>query len=153
MRFSKLALMALVLGLFSTASIAGVSDAEFIDVVKKANASVLEKGLPDIAIPLWVERTFRHGAKAAWEVNDCGEGGDRRIAPVCVEVKIPQQNGYYLHISSIVGDTEGKKRAKPQPWMVYFLKSENYKAIDVKHAKTIAEAIQLYKTVLSAKPK
>lgn len=153
MRFSKLALTVLVLGLFATASIAGIPDAEFIDVIKKSNASILEEGLPNIAVPQWVENTFQYGAKATWEVNDCGEGGDGRVSPVCVEVKIPQQNGYYLHISSIVGDIEGKKTAKPQLWMVYFFKSENYKAIDIKNVKTIAEAIQLYKTDLSAKPK
>lgn len=120
---------------------------------QKSNASILEEGLPNIAVPQWVENTFQYGAKATWEVNDCGEGGDGRVSPVCVEVKIPQQNGYYLHISSIVGDIEGKKTAKPQLWMVYFFKSENYKAIDIKNVKTIAEAIQLYKTDLSAKPK
>jgi hypothetical protein len=153
MRFSKSSLIVIAFGLFSTTSIARIQDAEFMDVIKKSNASILEEGLPNIAIPLWVERTFHHGAKASWEVNDCGEGGDGRVAPVCVEVNIPQQNGYYLHISSVVGDTEGKKIAKPQLFMVYFIKSENYKAIDLKQIKTIAEAIQLYKTDLSARPK
>ena len=132
-------------------SIAQIQDSEFIDTVKTTNASVLEKGLPNIVIPQWLENTFQYGKNATWEVNDCGEGGDERTAPVCVEIKVPQQNGYYLHISSIVGDTAGQKIAKPQLMMVYFYKSDGYKTLDVINVKTIAEAIQLYKTNLGAK--
>jgi hypothetical protein len=43
MRFSKSSLMVLVIGLFATTSIARIQDAEFIDVVKKSNASILEE--------------------------------------------------------------------------------------------------------------
>jgi hypothetical protein len=100
-----------------------------------------------------LEKTFQYGGKATWEVNDCGEGGDGRSAPVCVEIIIPQQNGYNLHISTIVGDTAGQKVSKPQVMMVYFHKAEGYKTLDVIRVKTIAEAIQLYKTNLGAKSK
>jgi hypothetical protein len=40
MRFSKSSLMVLIFGLFSTTAIAKIQDAEFIDVLKKSNASI-----------------------------------------------------------------------------------------------------------------
>lgn len=142
-----------LLVLLPTTSFAGLQDSDFIDVINKSNAAILEKGLSDIAIPVWLENTFQHGGKAAWEVNDCGEGGDGRSAPVCVDIIIPQQNGYKLHISTVVGDTAGQKVAKPQIMMIYFHKADGYKTIDLIRVKTIAEAIQLYKTNLEAKAK
>jgi len=134
-------------------SIAKIQDSDYIDIVKKTKAAILEKGLPDIVIPRWLENIFENGGKATWEVNDCGEGGDGRTAPVCVESIIPQQNGYYLHISIIVGDTTGQKIAKPQTMMIYFRKAYGYKTIDLINVKTISEAIRLYKTDLSIKSK
>jgi hypothetical protein len=142
-----------LLFLLPTSSFAGLQDSDFIDMIKKSNAAILEKGLPAIAIPVWLENTFQYGGKATWEVNDCGEGGDGRSAPVCVEMIIPQQNGYNLHISTVVGDTAGQKVVKPQIMMVYFHKADGYKTLDVIRVKTIAEAIQLYKTNLGAKSK
>jgi hypothetical protein len=127
-----------------------IKDSEFIDTVKNTKASTLEKGLPDIAIPQWIENTFQYTGKVTWEVNDCGEGGDGRAAPVCVEMIIPQQDGYYLHISSVVGDTTGQKIVEPHVMMVYFHKPEGYKTLDLINVKTIAEAIQLYKTKLAS---
>ncbi|KAF0145869.1 MAG: hypothetical protein FD156_547 [Nitrospirae bacterium] len=134
-------------------SIAQIQDSDYINIVKKTKAGVLEKGLPDIVIPQWLENTFTCGGKATWEVNDCGEGGDGRTAPACVESIIPQQNGYYLHISIIVADTTGQKIAKPQTMMIYFRKPDGYKTLDLINVKTISEAIRLYKTDLSVKSK
>ena len=128
-------------------------DSEFIDIIQKTKASVLEKGLPDIIIPQWLENMFQFGRNTTWEVNDCAEGGDGRASPVCVEMKVPQQNGYYLHISCVVGDTAGRKIDKPRLMTVYFYKSEGYKTLDVINVKTIAEAIQLYKTDLGVREK
>ncbi len=135
--------------LLPTSSFARLQDSEFIDIIKKSSAAVLEKGLPDIAIPIWLENTFQYGGKTTWEVNDCGEGGDGRSAPVCVEMIIPQQNGYKLHISTVVGDIAGQKTARPQIMMIYFHKAEGYKTLDIINVKTISEAIRLYKTDLS----
>lgn len=122
-------------------------------MIKKSDAAILEKGLPNIAIPAWLENTFQYGGKTTWEVNDCGEGGDGRSTPTCVDIIIPQQNGYTLHISTVVGDTSGQKVAKPQIMMIYFHKADGYKTIDLIRVKSIAEVIQLYKTNLGAKPK
>ena len=142
-----------LLFLLPTSSFARLSDSDFIDMIKKSRAATLERGLPDIVIPVWLEKTFQYGGRTTWEVNDCGEGGDGRSAPVCVEMIIPQQNGYELHISSVVGDTAGQKVTKPQIMMIYFHKADGYKTLDLINVKTISEAIRLYKTDLSVKSK
>ena len=154
MKLPRLSLIAFLCIVYSSSSVAAVKDSEFIDAVQKANASTLEKGLPDISILQWVKNTFEHGENATWEVNDCGEGGDGREAPACVEFIIPQWNGYYLHISSMVGGiTTQQVVTKPHLWMVYFYKAEGYKVLDVININTIAEAIRLYKSNLSARKK
>jgi len=153
MKFHGSSVVALLCVLYSSSSIAEIKDSAFIDAVQTTKASTLEQGLPDVPILQWIENTFEQGGNTIWEVNDCGEGGDAREAPVCVEFIIPQQNGYYLHISSIVGGTNAQVIAKPHLWMVYFYKSEGYKALDVINIKTITEAIRLYKNNLGARIK
>ena len=148
MKFISSSVIAFLCIVFSSNSIAEVKDSVFIDAVQKSKASILELGLPDVPILQWIKNTFEHGGNTIWEVNDCGEGGDGREAPVCVEFKIPQQNGYYLHISSVVGGINAQVVTKPHLWMVYFYKSEGYKTLDVININTIAEAIRLYKTNL-----
>lgn len=148
MKLLRSSLIALLCIAYSSTSIAEVKDSEFIDAVQQSKISALEQGLPDVPILQWVIETFQHGKNAVWEVNDCGEGGDGKQAPTCVEFKIPQQNGYYLHISSVVGRANAQVITKPHLWMVYFYKSEGYKTLDVINVSTIAEAIRLYKTNL-----
>jgi hypothetical protein len=43
-----------------------------------------------------------------WEVNDCGEGGDGRAAPTCVEAILDLAPDTTAHISLIVADLTGK---------------------------------------------
>ena len=142
---------ALVFLFLPVVSIAEDNDSSLIDVVRNLNVATLEEGLPDIAVPLWLEQAFEHGKQVEWEVNDCGEGGDGRTAPFCVEAIIPQQKGYRLHISVIVADRARQKISKPQILMIYFNKREGYKTLDVIRVKIISEAIRLFKTDLGAK--
>jgi len=151
MKVKILSTIALLLLSLPTSSIAAGNDSLFINVIKNLKAITLEKGLPDIAVPLWLEKAFEQGGNPVWEVNDCGEGGDGRVAPVCVESIIPQQKGYYLHISFVVADTAGHKIAKPQIMMIYFRKSEGYKTKDLVQVKTLSDATRLYKTDLEAR--
>jgi hypothetical protein len=121
----------------------------FIRALEKTKASELEKGLPDRVIPQWIENTFQGGGKTRWAVNDCGEGGVGGPTPVvCVDIQIPQKNGYSLHINSVVGNSAGEMMDKPHVLQVYFYKGEGHKTIDVIHVKTISEAIEIYKTEL-----
>lgn len=148
MRLLTISIIAFLCTVFSLSSATQIEDSEFIDIIKKTKAASLEHGLPDKTISLWIESTFRNSGKTKWEVNDCGEGGDGRSSPICVEIQIPQQDGYYLHICSIVGDISGQVIGRPHLRMVYFLKSEGFKIIDVINVKSISEAIQMYKTDL-----
>jgi len=98
----------------------------------------------------WIKKTFEKGREAKWESNDCGEGYhvDNPQTPTCIEVQIPQEDGYYLHINSIISVTSKQEVTKIQLWMVYFYKGEGYKTIDVIDVKTIGEAVLLYQTSL-----
>ncbi|MEP6622382.1 MAG: hypothetical protein ABJE47_23870 [bacterium] len=43
-----------------------------------------------------------------WEVNDCGEGGDGRAAPTCVEAILDLAPDTTAHVSLIAADLAGK---------------------------------------------
>jgi hypothetical protein len=125
----------------------------FIEAVQNTKTSVLENNLPNALFKDWVASSFDKGNEAKWIINDCGEGSsvNNPRSPTCVEVQIPQKNGYYLHISSIIGVTSDQVIVKPKLWMIYFYKGEGYKTLDVVMVKTIDEAIHLYKTTLGEK--
>src|SRR5260221_13546349 len=50
-----------------------------------------------------------------WEVNDCGEGGDGREAPTCVEAIFGLSGDATAHASLAVTRIDGK-RMKPAIW-------------------------------------
>lgn len=153
MQALTLLLMSFALYLASFTSFAELRDSDLIEAVKNARGSTLEKDLPNLLIKDWVKNTFEKGAEAKWEVNDCGEGSTTTNpgTPICVELQIPQKNGYYLHINSIIGMTTEQEMTKPHLWMVYFYKGEGYKTIDVIHVRTINEAILFYQKPLGRK--
>ena len=111
MHASRFLLTLAVLIAASSASFAGLRDADLVGAVKNSKASILESGLPSIRIEDWVTKTFEKGSEAKWEVNDCGEGWhiDDPRTPVCVEIQIPQKNGYVLHINTIIERTPSSR--------------------------------------------
>ena len=50
-----------------------------------------------------------------WELNDCGEGGDGRVAPTCVEAILQLTADTTAHASLIVAGVDGI-RSKPAVW-------------------------------------
>ena len=50
-----------------------------------------------------------------WEVNDCGEGGDGRAAPTCVEAILTLAADTTAHASVVVRDIRGRPRS-PRIW-------------------------------------
>lgn len=153
MHASRFLLTLAVLIVVSSASLAELREADLVAAIKNSKSSILESGLPSISIEDWVIKRFEKGSEAKWEVNDCGEGwhiNDPRT-PVCVEIQIPQKNGYVLHINTIIKIGAEQKVSEPQIWLIYFFKSENYKTIDVVDVKTIKEAVLLYQENLESK--
>jgi len=138
-----------LLTIFTFAINGSASDADAIDFVKSIQVSKLEKGLPDTPYQEWINTTFKSN-QVVWEVNDCGEGGDGKvIVPSCVEVQILQNNGHWLHISTVLGISGKNIITDVSLWMIYFYKSEGHKTIDVKQIQTITEAVKLFKTKLT----
>jgi hypothetical protein len=79
------------------------------------------RGPPELASafvswPQWLADIRGIPASAiAWEVNDCGEGGDGRAAPTCVEAIFHLGGDSTAHASLAVADIDGK-RTKPSVW-------------------------------------
>jgi len=149
----KLLIVSAALFLSSFTTLAGDGVSSLIEAVKNTKVSTLEQTLPNIIMKDWINKTFEKGREAKWESNDCGEGYhvDNPQTPTCIEVQIPQEDGYFLHINSIVSVTSKQEITKLQLWMVYFYKGEGYKTIDVIDVKTIEEAVLLYQTSLGKK--
>ena len=143
--------MPVILFVASSISFAELREVDLIEAVKNSKASILESGLPDLSIEDWVTKSFEKGSKAKWESNDCGEGWhiDNPKTPVCVEIKIPQENGYVLHTNTIINSEQ--EIYEPKIWLIYFYKGENYKTIDSFVVESIREAMRLYKTNLGRK--
>ena len=72
----------------STGAVAHAQDSLLIASAQRAAVSTLDSGYARTPLSRWLERAGRLPASAIrWEVNDCGEGGDGRKAPTCVEAR------------------------------------------------------------------
>jgi hypothetical protein len=78
------------------------SEQQAIEHAKETIVRSVDGTLPNQRLDLWLQDLFGSTARAAWEVNDCGEQtgdpqADRgRDFPMCVEVSIPLDNGRAL---------------------------------------------------------
>jgi hypothetical protein len=82
--------LAAILALISLPLLAQDRDAEFIRTVRQLPANVLDPVVFPVATSF--EQVFSihtrvPAAALEWRVNDCGEGGDGRKAPTCVEAR------------------------------------------------------------------
>ncbi len=102
-----------IAGLTPTVAIA---QSALIDRAKRVSVSSLDATLPRVPFETWLKE-FRgvHGSAIRWEINDCGEGGDGRQAPTCVEAILHLTADTTAHASIVVADIDGK-RFKPSVW-------------------------------------
>ena len=75
----------------------------------------LDSTLPAVPFDRWLAQVRGGGSEITWEVNDCGEGGDGRQAPTCVEAILRLTSDSTAHASIVVADIDGK-RFKPSVW-------------------------------------
>lgn len=69
---------------------ATVAGQDLIASTRRMPASAVDSTLPRTRLDVWLASLRGTPASAiTWEVNDCGEGGDGRDAPTCVEAGIP----------------------------------------------------------------
>ena len=74
----------------------------------------LDSNLPAVPLERWLGYLCPP-ADIKWEVNDCGEGGDGRQAPTCVEAILALGGDTTAHASISLLDVEGK-RVTPGVW-------------------------------------
>jgi hypothetical protein len=88
--------------------------------VQATPVSTLESGAPQTTLVQWLARLGgKTSSEIAWETNDCGEGGDGRAAPACVEGKVLLGADTTASVSVAFADTEGRSGGKPSLYMMY----------------------------------
>jgi len=92
---------------------ASASGQDLVAFAKRIPVASLDSTLPAVSLESWLADLRGVPPSAiAWEVNDCGEGGDGRQAPTCVEAIIPLPADSTAHLVLIVAAADGS-RSKP----------------------------------------
>jgi hypothetical protein len=87
-----------------------------ITTVQRVSVATLDSTMPAIPLERWLTRLAGPSHALSWEVNDCGEGGDGREAPTCVEAIVALRGDTTAHLSLIVADLEGGRAVPPAIW-------------------------------------
>jgi hypothetical protein len=91
---------------------------EFVAAVKRMPVASLDSSLPAVPFERWLAELRGIPASAIeWEVNDCGEGGDGREAPTCVEAMLNLSADTTAQASLVVAGIDGK----PSPPVIWDL--------------------------------
>lgn len=96
--------------------------------VKRLPASKLDSALPQIPLETWIANLSGvPKPKISWEVNDCGEGGDGRAAPTCVEASFALRDGKSASVSLAITDVQGKS-VEPSTWYAVIGAGDSFKS-------------------------
>jgi hypothetical protein len=103
----------------SAAIAAQGQDSALIERARQVSVASLDSNLPVMPLEQWLA-TLRPLPPSAlhWEVNDCGEGGDGREAPTCVEATLDLAPDTTAHASLIMAGLDGAPD-RPAVWMLY----------------------------------
>jgi hypothetical protein len=94
---------------------------EFIMLAQRVSVSSLARSFPAIPFARWLAQTGAvTQAAIRWEVNDCGEGGDARTAPTCVEAVFNLASDATAHASLLLAARDGTP-TKPAIYSLYAL--------------------------------
>jgi hypothetical protein len=89
---------------------------ELLAVARRVPVASLDSTLPAVPFDQWLAQLGGVPASAIqWEVNDCGEGGDGREAPTCVEAILRLTADTTAHASLVVAGIDGR-RSTPAIW-------------------------------------
>lgn len=104
-------------------------DEVLILLAKQTLVSTLAPAYPSIPLQQWLGEVADVDTTAiSWEVNDCGEGGDGRQAPTCVEAMVPVLPDTTVHISLFARSSTGAS-SEPAIWMLYSAESGQYQIL------------------------
>ena len=113
---------AVTLGILLLAGNAGgawAQDAALIGAARHATVASLDSAQPRVQFEEWFAGLGRVPRSAIhWEVNDCGEGGDGRLAPTCVEAGLELAPDTAAYATLIVAAIDGSP-ARPAIWMLF----------------------------------
>jgi hypothetical protein len=111
------ALVALLASGTATRTLA--QEAALIAAAQQVSVASLDSTYPHVPFEKWLAELGRVRTSAIqWEVNDCGEGGDGRVAPTCVEASLEVAPRDTVYASLIVAGIDGV-RSTPAIWMLY----------------------------------
>ena len=81
---------------------------DLIAAAKRVRVDVLDSTLTNVSFEKWLTDLRPSGSSTiAWEVNDCGEGGDGNVGPTCVEVILSLSGDSTAHASIIMVGRDG----------------------------------------------
>jgi hypothetical protein len=99
--------VALVLGLLVTGARPAAAQ-DLVAASKGLSVASLDSTLAPVPLESWLASLRSIPASAiTWEVNDCGEGGDRQHGPTCVEAILPLPGDSTAHLILIVVGADG----------------------------------------------
>ena len=82
---------------------------DLVALAKRTSVASLDSTLPATPLERWLAEVRGIPPSAiTWEVNDCGEGGDGRQAPTCVEAVLPLPADSTAHLMLIVAAADGR---------------------------------------------
>ena len=100
--------LTLTLSLSALGAQGPIADSTLIARARRTPASSLDAGLPRLSVEQWLAQIASVVPDSLrWEVNDCGEGGDGRTAPTCVEAAFDLPGGSAGTIRIYVMNREG----------------------------------------------
>ena len=113
---------AVALGILLVASAAGgawAQDAALIGTARRVAVASLDSTQPRLPFEVWLADLGRvPRSSVRWEVNDCGEGGDGRAAPTCVEAGLDLGPDTSAYATLLVAALDGSPTA-PAVWMLF----------------------------------
>jgi hypothetical protein len=93
--------------------------AQLIARAQRVSVASLDSTFPAVPFEQWLATLRPLPASGKhWEVNDCGEGGDGRAAPTCVEAILDLAPDTTAHASLILAGLDGRP-GKAAIWMLY----------------------------------
>jgi hypothetical protein len=96
---------------------AWAQDSTLINRTRQVLVSSLDAAQPKLSLDRWLPRVSGVPSDSIrWEVNDCGEGGDARPAPTCVEAAFRTRDGE-ARVSVVVTDLR-RRSTRPAIWLL-----------------------------------
>jgi len=94
-------------------------DSVLIEAARRVTVASLDSAYPRLPFEKWLAGFSRVPRSAIhWEVNDCGEGGDGREAPTCVEAGLELTPDTAAYATLVVASLDGSP-SQPAIWMLY----------------------------------